>query len=256
MNDKRAARNSSFTAAARRTSRLALSLLALTLLAQAGAQASPHRRRGRAESPPKADDAARPARIPDVEVFDQNGRRLRFYTDLIKGRTVVVNFVFTTCTYVCPMQGASFAKLQAALGGRAGRDVHLISVSIDPAADTPQRLKAWGEKFGVGPGWTLVTGGKEQMDELLRALTGDGARRGEHSPFVFAGNFDRGVWVRDYGLAGPGRFLDLFDALARAPAAEPSAAAHRGRRGRLSRPRLPLRGGLSETPRKARPTRR
>ncbi|HEV2706260.1 MAG TPA: SCO family protein [Pyrinomonadaceae bacterium] len=159
--------------------------------------------------------------IPDIEVFDQNGKKMRFYSDLIAGKVVAVNFIFTSCTFVCPMQGSNFAKLQTALGERLGRDVHLISVSVDPATDTPARLKAWGEKFGVKAGWTLVTGEQASMDKLLRTLTGDATRPVEHSPVVLLGDFDKGGWVRAYGLAEPERYLDLLAKASSAQASKP-----------------------------------
>src|SRR5436305_369947 len=77
--------------------------------------------------------------IPDVAVVDQEGRPVRFYSDLVHGKVVMMNFVFTTCTTICPPLGATFAKVRKLLGERAGRDVQLISVSIDPAADTRPR---------------------------------------------------------------------------------------------------------------------
>jgi len=158
-------------------------------------------------------EAAKPS-IPDVEVVDQDGKNLHFYRDLVKDKVVAINFIFTTCTYICPMQGATFAKLQAALGDRLGRDVYLISVSTDPVTDTPERLKAWGAGFGAKAGWTLVTGKKDDLDQLLLAMTGDPAGRGDHSPALFIGNYDKGVWVREYALAEPGRYIKLFDNLA------------------------------------------
>jgi cytochrome oxidase Cu insertion factor (SCO1/SenC/PrrC family) len=163
------------------------------------------------------------SRIPDVEVFDQNGRKLRFYSDLIKGKTVAVNFIFTTCTYVCPMQGGSFSKLQLALGDRLGKDVHLISVSTDPSNDTPERLKAWGARYGVRPGWTLVTGGKPEIDQLLKELTGEPAGTGKHAPAALIGDFDKGLWSGIYGLAEPERYLAMFARLASGSAAKPPA---------------------------------
>src|ERR1051325_2332559 len=107
------------------------------------------------------------ARMPDVEVLDQNGKKMHFYTDLIRGKTVVLNFIYTDCTAICPMMGRSFSRLQAALGEKLGREVYLISVSMNPETDTPERLKAWGEQFGAKPGWILVTGEKASMDKLL-----------------------------------------------------------------------------------------
>jgi len=153
--------------------------------------------------------------IPDVVLLDQDGRKVRFYTDLIKGKVVIINFVFTSCTVVCPPLGANFARIQTALGERLGKDVHLISITRDPEMDTPAKLRTWGAKFGARPGWTLVTGEKAQIDEVLLALIGDIARKGEHSAIVLVGSDARGVWKQDYGLAAPARLLKLADDLNR-----------------------------------------
>jgi protein SCO1/2 len=149
--------------------------------------------------------------IPDVELLDQDGRRVRFYTDLVKGRTVAVNFIFTTCTTVCPPLGATFARVQKELGARAGRDVHLISVSVDPVTDTPERLKAWGAKFKAGAGWTFVTGDKRQVDELLRALAASSARPEDHTPMTLIGNDAAGQWTRAYGLARATQLVKIIN---------------------------------------------
>jgi hypothetical protein len=108
--------------------------------------------------------------IPNVPVRDQDGKRLTFYTDLVQGKTVAINFIFTTCTTICPLSAATFTRVQWELRERVGRDVYLISISVDPVTDTPPRLKAWGEKFQVGQGWTLVTGSRPVIDRLLNAL--------------------------------------------------------------------------------------
>src|SRR3954471_22880311 len=145
--------------------------------------------------------------VPDVRLVDQDGRPVRFYTDLVKDRVVAMNFVFTTCTTICPPMGANFAKLQKLL---AGRDVRLISVSIDPANDTPERLQAWSRKFGRGPGWTLVTGDREEVDRLLKALGVYTAAISDHSPLVLLGDDVRHRWTRAYGLAPPNQLASLI----------------------------------------------
>ncbi len=149
--------------------------------------------------------------IPDVPVIDQDGKPRRFYTDLVRDRVVAVNFVFTTCTTICPPMGATFAKLQKLLGDRSGRDVHLLSVSVDPATDTPARLKAWSQKFGGGPGWTLVTGNRDDIVRLLKALGVYAPNAGDHSPLVLLGNDAGRRWTRAYGLAPPARLVELID---------------------------------------------
>jgi cytochrome oxidase Cu insertion factor (SCO1/SenC/PrrC family) len=154
--------------------------------------------------------AATQMSIPDVELLDQDGRKVRFYTDLVKGRTVAVNFIFTACTTICPPLGATFARVQKELGERADQDVRLISVSVDPVTDTPERLKAWGAKFHAGEGWTFVTGAKPQVDELLRALGAGVASPADHSPVVLVGNDATGQWTRAYGLARPSVLIKLI----------------------------------------------
>ena len=139
--------------------------------------------------------------IPDVEVLDQDGNALHFYTDLIKDKTVAINFIFTNCTTICPPLAATFARLQREMGDKVGKDVHLISISVDPLTDTPERLKAWGAKFKAGPGWTFVTGEKQEMDKLLNALGAAVSKREDHTPALIIGNDSKGVWTRTYGLA-------------------------------------------------------
>jgi len=156
-------------------------------------------------------EVGRQMNIPDVELLDQNGRKVHFYTDLVKGQTVVINFIFTTCTTICPPLGATFARLQKELGDKVGRDVRFISISVDPATDTPERLKAWGAKFHAGEGWTFVTGNKPQVDELLYALGASSARREDHSPTVLIGNDVHGNWTRTYGLANTSQLVQLIN---------------------------------------------
>jgi cytochrome oxidase Cu insertion factor (SCO1/SenC/PrrC family) len=140
-------------------------------------------------------------KIPDTVVYDQHGRKLNFYTDLVRGRTVAINFIFTTCTTICPPLTATFRKVQQELGERVGRDIHLISISVDPATDTPERLKEFSAKFKVAQGWTFVTGSKPEMDQLLKALGAGVSDKNDHTPMLLVGNDAAGYWTRTYGLA-------------------------------------------------------
>ena len=142
--------------------------------------------------------------LPDLTLADQNGRKVRFYTDLIKDKTVVISFFYTSCTYTCLMQGEVFSRLQTELGERLGREIFLISVSVDPETDTPKRLRMWGAQRGRRDGWTLVTGSKADMAKLVGHLTGNPLGRIEmHSPFVYIGNDSKNNWTVEYGLAEP-----------------------------------------------------
>jgi len=148
--------------------------------------------------------------IPDVEVLDQDGNALHFYRDLIKDKTVAINFIFTNCTTICPPLAATFARVQKDMGDKVGKDVHFISISVDPLTDTPERLKAWGAKFKAGAGWTFVTGEKQEMDKLLNALGAAVSKREDHTPAMIIGNDAKGVWTRTYGLAKTGQIVGLI----------------------------------------------
>ena len=153
--------------------------------------------------------------IPDVKVLDQDGQKRNFYTDLVKDKVVVINFVFTSCKTFCPMLGAKFSKLQTLLGDRLGKDVFLISVSTDPETDSPERLKAWGQQFKAKAGWTLITGEKDEVEELLRVLTGDGLNKDLHAPLLTIINDVKKTHRRAYGLEDPAQVIKLTDELAK-----------------------------------------
>lgn len=141
--------------------------------------------------------------IPDVLVVDQEGVTRRFYSDLVKGRTVAINFVFTTCTSVCPPLTALFRGAQLAVGRRVGEDISLISISVDPLNDSPRALKQFAAKFEAGPGWHFVTGKMADIERLLDALGASTALRDNHSPLVLVGNERTSKWTRLHGLAPP-----------------------------------------------------
>lgn len=167
--------------------------------------------------------------IPDIPVVNQDGQKLRFYSDLVKGKVVAINFIYTTCTTVCPVQGATFARMQDLMGERTGVQAFLIAISVDPVTDTPERLKAWGAKFHAQPGWTSVTGKKADIDKLLRALGAYSPGKEDHPPMLLIGNDARGSWTRAYGLAPPARLVALVDDMIRARETDASTDEVRGK---------------------------
>ena len=148
--------------------------------------------------------------IPEATVFDQDGRKLRFYSDLVKGKTVAINFIFTTCTTICPPLTATFRSVQKTLGARVGQDIALISVSVDPAVDIPERLKSFAEKFHAGQGWTFVTGSQAEVDKLLEALGASVANKNDHTPMILVGNERAHYWTRAYGLAPASKLVKII----------------------------------------------
>lgn len=167
-----------------------------------------------ADAEPKSSDGFSSTRIPDAEVLDQNGKRLNFYSDLIKGKTVAINFVFTTCTTICPPLTATFRRVQQEVASRR-LDVQLISVSVDPTTDTPERMRDFAAKFKAEPGWAFVTGDKAKIDSVLQALGAAVANKNDHTPMILIGNDSSDYWTRAYGLTSPTKIVELLDAAAK-----------------------------------------
>jgi protein SCO1/2 len=166
--------------------------------------------RAKAEKPPEPDPAAVSAiRIPDVTIQDQNGKSLNFYRDLVKGKVVAVNFVFTTCTAICPSLTATFRRLQQELAARK-LEAQLISISVDPTVDTPERLRDFAAKFKAEPGWTFVTGNAADIDRLLQEFGVAVANKNDHTPMILIGNDETGYWTRAYGLSSPAALVKLM----------------------------------------------
>ncbi|HKY27843.1 MAG TPA: SCO family protein [Pyrinomonadaceae bacterium] len=157
----------------------------------------------------EGDSALLSTRIPDVVVFDQNNKQLNFYTDLIKGKTVAINFIFTTCTAICPPLTATFRKVQQELG-EYDPNVQLISISVDPVTDTPQRLHDFAAKFKAGPGWAFITGERANIDSLLKALGAASPNKTDHPSSILIANETTGYRTRVYGLSPPSTVVKLI----------------------------------------------
>jgi protein SCO1/2 len=192
-----------------------LILVALTLSMGARAQsASVHQHHSTPPGVESSLSVVSGLAIPDDVLTDQHGKKVRFYSDLVKGKVVAINTIFTTCTTICPIMGANFARLRNLLGDVAGRKVELISISIDPVADTPQRLAQWSGGFSAHsePGWTLLTGPKPDVDRVLKALQIFTADKQDHAPVVLIGGEGAGNWVRASGLLPPPQLNELIHA--------------------------------------------
>jgi protein SCO1/2 len=204
------------------TKRTILALVSLLLIASPGSSIPapvPAECNGAAQEPIKRAIRTDPRSevvidIHDVDVVDHHGRKLRFYTDLLKDKVFVLNFFFASCTYICPMQGRLLSRLQEKLGDRLGVEVHMISVTTDPVRDTPERLNKWAADHGVRRGWTLVTGNRREFDKLLPQFTGDysGPREG-HGSALYVGNDQARKWIVVGGLLEPQQVLEALHSL-------------------------------------------
>jgi len=149
--------------------------------------------------------APRPADFPNVILQTQEGTRVRFYDDLVKGKVVLVNFMFTSCTSQCPLATANLVKVEEALGERLGRDVVMISVTVDPATDTPDVLKKYSRRYATKPGWYFVTGKQKDVDLIRRRLgvLDDAVEKSQHTGMLVYGNDTTGQWAATPVMAQP-----------------------------------------------------
>ena len=161
-----------------------LAILPLSLFSLA-AQEHHHHPTGPAALPA---DSAQPIDIPDVELVNQRGERVHFYTDLVKGKAVAIQTIFTTCTTICPPMGATWGRVEDLLRESDPANYRLISISIDPQVDTPPRLTQWAAQFHAGPQWTLLTGPQPEIDRLLKALKLYTADKFSHTPLAMVGS--------------------------------------------------------------------
>lgn len=142
--------------------------------------------------------------FPNVELTTQDGKKVRFYDDLIKGKVVALELIYTTCKYNCPLETARLVQLQKQLGDRMGKDVFFYSITIDPEHDTPEVLKEYAAKYHVGPGWLFLTGKESDIKLISNRLGLDKLPNGNdpdgHTPSLLIGNEATGIWMRNSAL--------------------------------------------------------
>ena len=149
----------------------------------------------------------------DVELINQDGKKVHFYSDILKGKTVVVNAFFTSCTSVCPPMNRNMEKIQEALGNRVGRDVFLVSMTVDPETDTPARMKEYAQKFHAGPGWIFLTGKKENLDWALYKLGQYVEQKDDHKTIFIIGNEPTGLWKKAFGMANVAELVQVVESV-------------------------------------------
>jgi len=155
--------------------------------------------------------------LPNVELVSHEGRRVRFYDDLVKGKVVAINFMFATCRVACPVATRHLVEVLRALGDRVGREVTLLSISLDPERDTPEVLRGYAEAHGVGAGWYFLTGKPEDIERLRRKLGAYDpdpvvdADRKQHTGLVILGNEPVGRWKAISALSKPVRIRQAIE---------------------------------------------
>lgn len=143
----------------------------------------------------------------DIQLVDSDGQAVRFKSDAVDDRIVIVDFIYTSCTTICPITSAIFGDVQERLieklGEQFGRDVKLVTLTVDPATDTPERLKDYAGNFGSPTGWLWLTGDKPKVDKVLAGFGAYAADFTRHAGAILIGDARSGDWTRFYGVPNP-----------------------------------------------------
>lgn len=165
--------------------------------------------------------ARRPAAFPNPLLHTHTGRRLRFYDDIVKGdQAVLFNMMYAACRNICPPNTASLLAVHRLLGERMGRNVFFYSLTLQPDLDRPPDLHAYARRYGVGPGWTFLTGTREDIDAIRRKLgffdpdPEVDASLMRHTGMVRIGNAARDRWSMMPALLPPARLARSIAELA------------------------------------------
>lgn len=149
--------------------------------------------------------------VPDVELLDQTGQAARFVSERIGDNLAAVTFTFTHCTTICPILDGIFKRLQTEIADVLGVDTVLLTVSVDPVRDIPERLEMHAAKVQARPGWSFLTGDKQTVDDLLKALEVFAPNILDHPPTVFVVDGRSGEWSRLYGFPKPEEIVAVLD---------------------------------------------
>lgn len=149
----------------------------------------------------------------DIVLLNQDGEKMRLYSDLLQGKTVIINSFFASCQGSCLPITRNLQKVQEALGDRLGKDARIISISVDPTVDTPAELKAFGKKFQARPGWYFLTGSKENVEFVLKKLGQFVENKNDHYNIIIIGNESTGLWKKAFGLAKSDELVKVVESV-------------------------------------------
>jgi protein SCO1/2 len=145
--------------------------------------------------------------VPDVVLVNQDGERVRLKTLMESDKPLIVDFIYATCTTICPVLSAGFSSMQRKLGPDS-EDVHLISITIDPENDNPQAMKEYLERYGAKPGWDFLTGSRADINKVMEAFDAYFPSKMSHKPLNFIRSPADGKWIRLFGLMGSRDFMN------------------------------------------------
>ncbi len=167
----------------------------------------------------------------DIELIDQHGQTQRLYSDLIQDKIVVINAFFTSCTGSCPVMAGHLVKVQDWLGERLGKEVLMLSISVDPATDTQARLAEYAERFGSREGWYFLSGEVANVEAALRKLGQYVDEPAAHTSVMMIGNDRTSLWKKVQGLSQPQKLIALLDSVIQDVLPDPAADSASGSAG-------------------------
>jgi cytochrome oxidase Cu insertion factor (SCO1/SenC/PrrC family) len=162
-----------------------------------------------------ADEASR-AYFTDLELVTQNGEDVRFFSDVLKDKIVLINFIFTHCQDACPMMTQKLKSSRALLDEQIRNRVHFISISIDPERDTPAAMKEFASRYDLADdsNWVFLTGAPENVNTIVKKLGQYTSEVENHSTLVLAGNVNDHYWMKIPPMDPPGIIAERLRLLA------------------------------------------
>jgi protein SCO1 len=139
--------------------------------------------------------------LADLPLVDQNGKTVDLYKDFIAGRRIVLHSFFARCEGSCPVMMTTLQALQKQLGSRLGKDVSIVSITVDPDHDTPQVLADYAKRVQAKPGWHFLSGSSAQVNMALRRIGQYTDAPENHMNLIIVGNETDGDWRKMHGLA-------------------------------------------------------
>ena len=152
--------------------------------------------------------------LPNIIVLDSQNHEHRLL-DLLQDQIAIVNFVFTSCTTICPVLSATMQAIEKQLQDQLGKGVILVSISVDPARDTPDKLRTYAKKLGTGQHWYWLTGRPSEVNQLLKAFGIPVGRPEDHPPIILAGNANADNWLRWVGIPSTETIIEAINELTR-----------------------------------------
>jgi len=159
-------------------------------------------------------DAKARSYFTDLPVIAQDGKERRFFSDVLKDKVVLIYLFFTSCENTCPVVNQTLSNVQDLLGDRLGKDITLISITTDPARDTPSVVKEYSDYFGPRPGWFFLTGARQNIETIDRRLGHTSADPTDHIAFLMVGNVAKAKWTKLKPTASPTEIVAMLHLLA------------------------------------------